>query len=355
MADAGELREFVAKAKQAGASDESLTAILKGKGWGEEETLAALCGYYEAAAGMAVPVRGGAGLEERSREGFLYLLSFSTLCVWAIAMGNILFVLIEHWLPDPVMARNYAYSSLRSYLTWPIASVMAALPAYLWVTRMLVVEVEGAPGRQSSGVRRWLTYLALFLAAATLVGDAIALLAGLLEGEVTARFLLKVLVVACIAGPIFVWHFRWLRREPSGVAALPAADRAWAMGVAAVCTVTLAAAIFLQGSPSKMREYTADSQRVRQLQGIARTLHDKHRVSAAALPAAGPLAGHPTDPETGVPYEYRLIEGTRYELCAVFAHPTQKPAAAVANLWDHPAGRHCYTLDAKEAPPYPQY
>jgi hypothetical protein len=270
-------------------------------------------------------------------------------------LGQILFALIEHWLPDAVADRAYMYASLRSYLTWPIASVMAGLPAYLWVTRMLVVEVEAAPARQSSGVRRWLTYLALFITAGTLVGDAIALLAGVLEGEVTLRFLLKVGVVAGIAGPIFLWHFAWLRREPSGAAALPSGDRVWGMAVAGVCTVVVAAAIFVQGTPGTLREYAADRQRIRQLHEMARMLHNKKLMTGEALPAAGPLAGQPGDPETGAPYEYRPLEGTRYELCAVFARKTRRPANATADMWDHPAGRHCYTMDAKEEPPIPRY
>ena len=64
-----------------------------------------------------------------------------------------------------------------------------------------------------SAVRRWLTYLTLFVAAAVLVGDMIALVYNLLGGELTLRFVLKVLVAAVIAGTIFGYYLMDLRRE----------------------------------------------------------------------------------------------------------------------------------------------
>ena len=62
-------------------------------------------------------------------------------------------------------------------------------------------------------MRRWLTYLTLFLAAVVLVGDMITLVYNVLGGELTVRFVLKVLVAALIAGSIFGWYLVDLRRE----------------------------------------------------------------------------------------------------------------------------------------------
>ncbi|MNC98380.1 hypothetical protein D3C83_163200 [compost metagenome] len=62
-------------------------------------------------------------------------------------------------------------------------------------------------------MRRWLTYLTLFLAAAVLIGDMITLVYNALGGEITIRFALKVLVAAVISGAIFGFYLRDLRRE----------------------------------------------------------------------------------------------------------------------------------------------
>jgi hypothetical protein len=45
------------------------------------------------------------------------------------------------------------------------------------------------------------------------------------------------------------------------------------------------------------------------------------------------------DPETGAPYEYRRVDGNRYELCATFTGDGGE------GFWRHSAGRHCYSFD----------
>ncbi len=72
------------------------------------------------------------------------------------------------------------------------------------------------PERRGSKVRKWLTYLTLFVAATILTGDLITLLYNLLGGELTSRFLLKAATVAAIAGGVFgyyLWDLRGEERE----------------------------------------------------------------------------------------------------------------------------------------------
>jgi hypothetical protein len=61
-------------------------------------------------------------------------------------------------------------------------------------------------------VRRWLTYLTMFLAVVVLVSDTITLVYNALGGELTERFLLKVLVAAVIGSAIFSYYLLDLRR-----------------------------------------------------------------------------------------------------------------------------------------------
>ncbi|OGJ53884.1 hypothetical protein A3D11_04220 [Candidatus Peribacteria bacterium RIFCSPHIGHO2_02_FULL_49_16] len=49
------------------------------------------------------------------------------------------------------------------------------------------------------------------------------------------------------------------------------------------------------------------------------------------------------DPVTKKQYEYRVINKTGYELCAVFDTARR---GEYDIFWDHPAGRHCFTFDA---------
>jgi hypothetical protein len=54
-----------------------------------------------------------------------------------------------------------------------------------------------------------------------------------------------------------------------------------------------------------------------------------------------------TDPETGEPYEYEPTAWNTYRLCATFDLPRN---ATRRVFWNHPAGRHCFTIDVTEPP-----
>jgi Domain of unknown function (DUF5671) len=55
-------------------------------------------------------------------------------------------------------------------------------------------------------VRKWLTYIALLIAAGVVIGDLITFLSYFLKSELTARFVLKVATVLVIAGAVF-WYY----------------------------------------------------------------------------------------------------------------------------------------------------
>jgi hypothetical protein len=55
----------------------------------------------------------------------------------------------------------------------------------------------------------------LFVAASFLLGDVVTVVFNLLGGELTVRFILKVLTVAAIAGPVFLYYRRSLAIDDS--------------------------------------------------------------------------------------------------------------------------------------------
>ena len=116
------------------------------------------------------------------------------------------------FFPDPADPQ-YMVQAFGSSVRWSTASVIIAFPVFLFVARHLSRELVRNPVKRLSAVRRWLTYLTLFLAAVVLVGDMITLVYNVLGGELTVRFELKVLVAAAIAGSIYGWYLVDLRRE----------------------------------------------------------------------------------------------------------------------------------------------
>ena len=98
-------------------------------------------------------------------------------------------------------------------IRWAVSSLVIAFPIFLFVSSYVGKQLSQNPVKRLSPVRRWLTYLTLFIAAGALIGDLTTLVYNVLGGELTTRFLLKILVVAVIAGTVFGYYLWDLRRE----------------------------------------------------------------------------------------------------------------------------------------------
>jgi hypothetical protein len=201
------LHAFIEASKAKGAADDFLVSLLREQGWPAKDIYAAFGSYYQSLTGLTAPVRAG-GAGEAARDAFLYLLSFSTLATWTIALGSLMFAYINRWFPDPVTRANIPF---RNEIAAEMASVMVAFPIFLLAMRFIVRDVEAHPEKLESGVRKWLTYIALLIAAGAVIGDLITFLTFFLQGELTARFVLKVLTVLVIAGGVFWYYIGSLR------------------------------------------------------------------------------------------------------------------------------------------------
>src|SRR6185437_1983829 len=123
---------------------------------------------YERATGMAVPSRGSRA--ENARDAFLYLLAFVTLGIWAVAFVWLAYVLIDHAFPSPLDATYYTGYSFREDVAGQLASLIVAFPIFMLVTRAIVRETRQRPESLDSGVRKWLTYIALVVTSICLLG-----------------------------------------------------------------------------------------------------------------------------------------------------------------------------------------
>lgn len=204
-----DLEQFVRDALAKGVSRQEIETALAAAGWPPEQSRDALNAYADLAFPVPVP-RPRPYLS--AREAFLYLLLFTTLYVAAWNLGRLLFDLINRAFPDPA-DNAFAVGQISASIRWSTASIIIAFPMFLYVARYLGRDLARSPVKRLSAVRRWLTYLTLFIAASVLSGDMITLVYNMLGGELSIRFLLKVLVAAVIAGTIFGYYLHDLRRE----------------------------------------------------------------------------------------------------------------------------------------------
>jgi hypothetical protein len=356
-----ELRQFIKESLEQGQEREAIRDVLVRAGWEEREVNSGLAAFADIAFPVAVP-RPRPYLH--AREAFLYLVSFIALYVFAFSLGAVFFGLIDYHFSGPIDRYVPGPSAAQ---TTALAAIIVAFPLYLFLMRRLVVAVAADPERRQSLIRRWLTYLTLVVGAAIILGDVIALLSRLLAGDPTTGFVLKVVAILIITGPIFgyyLWDMRQAEDQVNeSVARVAPVLRGLAIAAIVVVVATLGYSIYLVGTPGQQRDVRLDEQRVNNLQNISQNI-DTYLELNSEMPAGledliGPrfYVQSIEDPETGVPYEYRIIEGNDYELCAVFAtdnserisRPSESGAVTryyYDRAWDHGIGRTCFELEA---------
>ena len=304
------------------------------------------------------------------RDVFMYLLAIITLVVSAVSFGILVFQYINIYFPDILTDYYFSRSAYFGSIRQSLAFVIVVFPVYIWVSRFLRRDIEANPEKKDLKIRKWLLYLTVFAAGLTIIGDLVALLNTFLEGEITARFILKVLTIFFIAGSVFFYYFRELRSDELkkdvwkawGIRAFP-----WA-----VISVVLAAVVFgfvVAGSPTSRRTERFDERRVQDLSVIQSHVINYWQ-NKGSLPGnldelPNDILGVvvPVDPKTGNAYEYRVMGDLKFQLCATFETSSTEdvngrkmiPALPMSypypggeiETWQHGIGRTCFerTID----------
>ncbi len=354
------LSSFIAHARSKNMDHQTIRMLLLSAGWKEKDIAAAMASETLT---MPIPLPSDTG---SARDAFFHLLAFTTLYATVISLVILAFTYIGRWFPDAAIT-DYAYGTAAdaSTIRWSIAVIVLSFPIFLFLSRILHREFCAKPEKLNSGVRRWLTYLTLFVTACALIGDGITLLFTLLSGELTLRFVLKVFAVLVLSGLPFGYYFSVLRIEHEQYKSSSIHSRyLWSSVVLTALFVVYG--IFIVGSPMQGRAEKFDEQRISDLRAIQNEIlnvvyGEARGVPVPAIPAGTKVLPKPlpkdletvaanalyqklriSDPETSAPYMY-TINGSSFELCATFALTRD---LGYDIFWNHPAGEHCFEFDA---------
>jgi len=209
MAINEELLGFVKEALARGTPRKDIENALLEAGWREDQVKAALAAYAASDFPIPVPVPKP---YLSAREAFMYLVLFTTLYLTTFNLGRLIFQFANLAFPDPA-ALHDAVESAREAIRFSVASLIIAFPIFMYMSILIGRSIKRDPSKRASKVRKWLTYMTLFIAAAIIIGDLTALVYSFLGGELGLRFGLKVLTVAVIAGGVFGFYLWDLRQE----------------------------------------------------------------------------------------------------------------------------------------------
>jgi hypothetical protein len=240
---------------------------------------------------------------------------------------------------------------IRSDIRYCAALLIVFFPAYCWAWRSIESDLSRNPGKKTLWVRTCPIYLTLFVAGVLALGDLACLTYYFLNGELTARFLLKVLSILLVTGPVLYFYRSALREEPGSPTPLV---RLVGYGGASFVAVLIIAAVAITGSPKQARLENLDDQRAHDLGNIQKEIltywENKGELPASLDALQDSMTGYvpPRDPQTKKPYIYKITGATSFELCAEF--DLKNSEAMADGQWDavyrklsnHGAGLACF-------------
>lgn len=304
------------------------------------------------------------------KDFFLWLGAMVALYSSVVAFLTLTFEYINNAFPD---ALSYSYDPYSGSIKFAIATLVVAFPLFLALMRLIRRDIARAQEKSDLWVRRWALYLTIFIAGVTIAVDLVTLIYYFLDGEVTVRFLLKVVMVLLVASAGLmhfladIWGY-WIT--------YPGRAQSVGWAVAVLIVLTIASGFLIIGSPMDARLYKFDEQKVSDLQNIQWQLlsyyQQKGELPQTLAQLVDPISGSvvPVDSQTGAEYTYSA-KGLTFTLCAVFnkenrpgqytnpyisARPVAAPGEKGIDLaqkpWDHGPGNTCFsrTIDPERYP-----
>ena len=298
------------------------------------------------------------------RDTFMHLLAVVALIVSAISFGALLFQYTNIYFPDALSDNYWSNRSFYDLIRRALAALIVVFPVYVWVSWFLNKDIKQFPEKTELKIRKWLLYLTVFAAALVIIGDLVILIQTYLNGELTARFLLKVASVFFIAGAVFYYYFLQLKIPLQNGSKTVFGSKIFMLAIIGIVAATVVFGFFIAGSPQSRRLERLDERRISDLSVIQSQVIDywqrKSKLPVDLDSLAGSFFGVsiPNDPKTKSPYEYKVLSNLKFELCAVFETVNageQYPGGRAAKPmiidrvgfggiqdWQHDLGRTCF-------------
>lgn len=278
-----------------------------------------------------------------AKDVFLNLASIVTLYASAVALLNLLFSVINKAYPQTL---GYYYSSS---ISLPVATLIVVFPLYILFMWLIEKDVMSVDGGRMTGIRKWLTYITLFISGGLIVGDLVTILYYFLDGrDVTIGFILKVLSILAVAGGVFGYYITDARGK------MTARIRSISTIVSSLVIMSIIIIGFsVLGSPQTQRLANYDEIKISNLQNISSQIssyYDRNKILPVSIDALSkdPYSyyyGEMIDPQTKETYVYRVVNDSTYELCATFNFDSKDiPERPYYGVWnEYTAGEYCFT------------
>ncbi len=327
--------------------------------------------------------------------GYYFLCSgvVVTLVVSVVSFLNLVFETLNKRFPDVLNSTyQYGYSTYEyEGIRMALAMLIIIFPIFLVLSYVWNKFIDGELGRWDIVVRKWMVYSILFLSGIVVIADLITLVKYFISGEISARFVYKILAVLLVAVLVGLYYGSLARNKENVNSKIGVI--VGGLGII-LAIAAISYSFMIIGSPTKQRSLRLDDRRVGDLQSIQYQVinfwQQKEKLPANLTELADPISGWsmPVEPEfeKGKTYEYKVIAPLQFELCATFSEAIPKgwressygggippmmpyyskedvavssypyPSGGTNESWSHDAGRTCFlrTIDKDMYPPFPK-
>lgn len=295
-------------------------------------------------------------MEHNTAKHFvLQLGSVITLYISVSFLLVLLFAIINLKFPD---AAEYFYSvdGANYSVRLGIAMLLVFFPTYLYLTRLVNTTKRKEGVTSYTGLTKWLMYLSLLIGGGILLGDLVTIILTYLNGEITARFILKAMVLMFVVAGAFYYYLQdarghWYTHERQ--------SKLFGAVFAGVVLASIIAGFVYTDSPSSVREKRLDEQQLTDLRAIQWQIEtyytDNNTLPSSLTTFSDKSFPLPTAPEGRDAYTYES-SASEFKLCATFETASEgdlsdqmiqtipgelRPILNAEN-WYHEAGRYCF-------------
>lgn len=278
-----------------------------------------------------------------AKDFFLNLGAIVALYTTVGSLLNLLFTVINSAFPKIINGQSSFYSPS---ISMPVATLIIFFPIFIILMWILEKEFVLEPEKRNYAVKRWLSFITLFIAGIILAGDLVTVLYYFLDGqEMTVGFLLKILSVLVVSLMIFVYYISDLKNS------ITPRSRKWWFNISVVLIIFAVIWGFtVLGSPRTQKFFKYDEQKIMGLQNLDGAIIGYYQTKGFLPNSLNEISSisyyySQNDPQTGKSYEYILVgqSAKTYELCAEFNKSSKGDKNYTNGEWSHPAGRYCFS------------
>lgn len=150
--------------------------------------------------------------------GFLYIIYFIALYVWATSFGNILHEIVNRYVKDALELEEarrsfFGFWGTEYVIKWSLAALVIFYPVFVFVHLLTVRLVNNRPETINIRVRKILIYITLIGTFLISSYQLVKFVYSFLDGTITFKTFVHFGVTLGIAGIIFIYYFFQVRKD----------------------------------------------------------------------------------------------------------------------------------------------